>query len=190
MNKRLLKTFLPILMLAFVSIATAIAQIPQTINYQGYLTNSASQPVNAAVNVTFRLYTTASGGAPVWQETQSGIGVGNGVFTAVLGSATPLNLPFNVPYFLSVQVNADAEMAGRQPLSSVPYALKAASAETLAGGATIAATQLTGTLASAQFTATQLLPTTACAANQSPQWNGTAWICATGTVGPQGPPGP
>ena len=152
MNKRLLKTLFPILMLAFVSIATAIAQIPQTINYQGYLTNSASQPVNAAVNVTFRLYTTASGGAPVWQETQSGIGVGNGVFTAVLGSATPLNLPFNVPYFLSVQVNADAEMAGRQPLSSVPYALKAASAETLAGGATIAATQLTGTLASAQFT--------------------------------------
>ena len=190
MNKRLLKTFLPMLMLAFVSIATAIAQIPQTINYQGYLTNASSQPVNAAVNVTFRLYTTASGGAPVWQETQSGIGVGNGVFTAVLGSATPLNLPFNVPYFLSLQVNTDAEMAGRQPLSAVPYAQRAATAETLAAGATIASSQITGTIAGNQLAATQLLPVTPCATSQIPQWNGTAWTCAAGTTGPQGPVGP
>ena len=34
----------------------------------------------------------------------------------------------------------------------------------------------TGTIALAS---TQLLPTTACASNQVPQWNGSAWICAT-----------
>ena len=146
MNRSLLKTLLPMLMLAFASIESAIAQIPQTINYQGYLTNSASQPVNAAVNVTFRLYTAPSGGAPVWQETQSGIGVANGVFTAVLGSATPLNVPFNVPYFLSLQVNTDAEMAGRQPLSAVPYALRTAMADAISPTATLPATQITGTI--------------------------------------------
>ena len=36
----------------------------------------------------------------------------------------------------------------------------------------------TGTI---NLTATQLLPTVACAANQFPQWSGMAWICATGT---------
>jgi hypothetical protein len=52
-----LKSFLLILTLAIASVAasTASAQIPQTINYQGYLTNSGGHQVNAAVNVTFRL---------------------------------------------------------------------------------------------------------------------------------------
>ena len=192
MRARILKSFLPLLAMTLVSLvaSTARAQIPQTINYQGYLTNAASQPVNAAVNVTFRIYTAASGGSPVWSETQNGIGVANGVFNAVLGSAAALNLPFNVPYFLSLQVNADAEMAGRQPLSAVPYAQRAATAEMLAAGATIAGSQITGTIAGNLLSATQLLPVTPCAANQIPQWNGTAWTCASATTGPQGPAGP
>ena len=183
MQIRFLSLFLRLLAMAITSLAASmsLAQIPQTINYQGYITNSASQPVNAAVSVTFRLYTTASGGSPVWTETQNGIGVANGVFTVVLGSASALGLPFNVPYFLSLQVNADAEMATRQPLSAVPYSLRALSADSVAASVTIPAAQLTGTLASSQFTATQLLPTTACAPNQFSQWNGTAWVCAAGT---------
>ena len=133
---RLLKAALSTLAFAIACFLTGAtqAQIPQTINYQGYLTNSASQPVNAAVSVTFRLYASAAGGSPVWQETQSGISVANGIFTAVLGSTAPFSLPFNVPYFLSLQVNTDTERAERQPLSAVPYALKAASADGLAQG--------------------------------------------------------
>ncbi len=34
--------------------------------------------------------------------------------------------------------------------------------------------------------ATQLLPTTACANNQIPKWNGSAWLCATEAVGGTG----
>lgn len=192
MRTRILKIFLPILVIAvawwFVQVAHA--QIPQTINYQGYLTNSTSQPVNAAVNVTFRLYTASADGQPVWTETQSGIGVTNGIFNAVLGKSNPLSLPFNVPYFLSLQVNSDAEMAARQPLSAVPYAMRTATADALAAGATIPASQLTGTIAGNQLAATQLLPTSACTTNYIPQWNGSAWTCAAGTAGPQGPVGP
>jgi hypothetical protein len=33
---------------------------------------------------------------------------------------------------------------------------------------------------------TQLLPTTACANNQIPKWNGTAWLCATDSAGGSG----
>ena len=41
----------------------AIAAPPQTINYQGYLTNPGGTPVNSTVVMTFRLYNAASGGA-------------------------------------------------------------------------------------------------------------------------------
>ena len=183
MNRSLLKTLLPMLMLAFASIESAIAQIPQTINYQGYLTNSEGKPVNGTVNVAFRLYNAEVNGAVVWEEVQSAIAVANGVFTAALGKVAPLNLPFNVPYFLSLQVNTDAEMAGRQPLSAVPYALRAAAADGVAANATIRASQITGTIASSQFAATQLLPTVACTANQFSQWNGSAWVCAAAPGG-------
>ena len=105
---------------ALLATGPAFAQIPQTLNYQGYLTNSAGVPVNAPVNVTFRLYTAASGGSAVWTETQSSVGVAGGIYNAVLGSVTALSVPFNVPYFLSLQVNGDAEMSARQPLSAVP----------------------------------------------------------------------
>jgi hypothetical protein len=36
---------------------------------------------------------------------------------------TPIGLPFDVPYFLGIAAGGDAEMAPRQPLASVPYAL-------------------------------------------------------------------
>ncbi|MBL0122649.1 MAG: hypothetical protein IPP88_07905 [Betaproteobacteria bacterium] len=191
MRTRILKSFLPILVIAIAwfSMRAAHAQIPQTINYQGYITNSASQPVNAAVSITFRLYKEASTGSPVWTETQSGIGVSNGIFNAVLGSVSALSLPFNVPYFLSLQVNSDAEMAVRQPLSAVPYAQRAVTAETLAAGATIATSQLTGTIGAGQFAATQLLPTTPCGTAETAIWNGSAWSCGVGTPGPKGDTG-
>ncbi|MBL0122648.1 MAG: collagen-like protein [Betaproteobacteria bacterium] len=174
-----------VLAIAFVCLVAGEgrAQVPQTINYQGYLTNAAGQPVNAPVNLTFRLYTAASGGSAIWTETQSNLSVTNGIYNAVLGSVTPFSLPFNTPYFLSLQVNSDAEMTVRQPLSAVPYAQRAVTAEALASVATVATSQLTGTIASAQLPATQLLPTAACADKEIPQWNGKAWICAPATGG-------
>lgn len=174
-----------VLAIAFVCLVAGEgrAQVPQTINYQGYLTNAAGQPVNAPVNLTFRLYTAASGGSAIWTETQSNLSVTNGIYNAVLGSVTPFSLPFNTPYFLSLQVSSDAEMTVRQPLSAVPYAQRAVTAEALASGATVATSQLTGTIASAQLPATQLLPTAACADKEIPQWNGKAWICAPATGG-------
>lgn len=192
MYTRLLKRIPAFLVIAaaFLATGTVTAQIPQTINYQGYLTNSASQPVNAAVNVTFRLYAAAAGGLPVWEETQSGIGVIDGVFNAVLGSATPFGLAFDATYFLGVQINTDTEMTPRRALNAMPYALRAVTADALAAGVTIPASQLSGTISSNQFVATQRLPTIACAADQVPQWNGAAWICATGAAGPTGPIGP
>ena len=112
------------------------AAVPQTISYQGNLTNLGGTPISSAVVMTFRLYNVASGGAALWTETQLSVNVANGIFNAVLGSVTSLTLPFDVPYWLTVAINSDGEMSPRQPLTASPYALRAATADTISGGLT------------------------------------------------------
>lgn len=143
-------------------VPAALAAPPQTINYQGTLTNPGGAPVNGAVVMTFRLYNAASGGTLLYTEAQPSVAVSNGAFNAVIGSVTPIALPFDVPYWLAVTINADGEMSPRQPLASSPYAFRAASldsAATLAGSqvsgtislATLPSSNLSGTIASAQL---------------------------------------
>jgi trimeric autotransporter adhesin len=124
---------------AFAGLAAAAP--PSTINYQGSLNGAGGAPVNGAVVMTFRLYNAASGGTALYTETQLSVGVSNGAFNAVIGSVTPLGLPFDQPYWLSVAINADAEMSPRQPLAASPYAFRA---RALDSAATIDGAQVTG----------------------------------------------
>ena len=113
-----------VLNLGFALLASlAIAAPPQTVNYQGDLTNQGGTPINASVSMTFRLYNLAVGGAALYTEVQPAVAVSNGSFNAVIGAVTPIALPFDVPYWLSVQINADAEMTstGRCPFCSRPW---------------------------------------------------------------------
>ena len=91
---------------------------PLTINCQGYLTNPAGTPVNNAVVITFKRYDAASDGAALYTETQRSVNVTNGHFNAVVGAVTPITLPFDVRYWLTVAINSDLEMSPRQPLAS------------------------------------------------------------------------
>ena len=108
----------------------ASAAVPRMINWQGYLTSELGVPVHMTVSMTLRLYATATGGAPLWTETQPGVAVVNGVFNVVLGRVTPLGLPFDQPYFLGVAVGSDPEVA-RVPLLSAPYALRTHTADAM-----------------------------------------------------------
>ena len=95
------------------------------VSYQGYLTTSGGVPVNATLQMTFRLYATASEGVALWTETQA-VPVTNGHYAVRLGVVTPFDaIPFDSPLFLGVSVGADAEMTPRQALTSVPHALRA-----------------------------------------------------------------
>ena len=67
-------------------------QIPQTINYQGSLSDSGGLPVNTPTDMTFKLYDAASGGTELWTETQTGVSVVNGVFNVTLGADGPARL--------------------------------------------------------------------------------------------------
>jgi len=70
--------------------ATAFADIPETISYQGVLRDDDGNPVpDGAYSVTFRLYDVATHGTALWTETQS-ISVSGGILNAHLGSVVPL----------------------------------------------------------------------------------------------------
>lgn len=107
--------------------------VPQRVNYQGTLSNKGGGPANGSFNMTFRVYSTATGSVPLWTETWSStnsspVTVTDGVFNVMLGSLTPLSNDFFANYprtYLGVSVANDSEMLPRQMIASVGYAFAA-----------------------------------------------------------------
>lgn len=102
-----------------------LAQSPNTITYQGKLTNATGAPITTATNVVFRIYAAASGGSALWTETHNGVTPdANGVFTRELGATTafPATLFDGSKRYLGITVGSDAEMTPRQVLNNAPYA--------------------------------------------------------------------
>lgn len=124
------------------------ADAPKTLNYQGYLTDTAGTPISGSRSITFRLYAVASGGTALWSETLPTVSLTNGIYQVVLGAATPLTLQFDVPYYLGVAVGTDPELTPRQPLTSTPYALG------LAPGSVVKLTDTTSTSQALSITST------------------------------------
>ena len=149
------------------------AQVPRTINYQGYLTSPSGTAISASLPMVFKIYSVVSGGAALHTEPQT-IAVTNGIFNVLLGSGVSLTLPFDTQYYLGVTVGADSELAPRQPLAASPYSLRAASAEALAASAVVPGSQI----AAATITAAKLA-SSGCTSGQVLQYNGSAWVCAT-----------
>ena len=113
-----------LLILTCIGGLSAQAAGPATMSYQGYLTSSSGTAVSGNFTVIFRLYDAVTGGTSQWQETQS-VSVANGVYSVTLGAVTPIALPFNIPYYLDINVNGE-QLNPRQALSSVGYAFSAA----------------------------------------------------------------
>ncbi|HEX8923548.1 MAG TPA: hypothetical protein VF828_02340 [Patescibacteria group bacterium] len=126
----------------------AAAGINRQINFQGKVVNKDGSNVSDNnYNFTFSLYTTASGGSPIWTETwNSGttqVSVTSGIFNVNLGaySTFPPTVDFNSDsLYLGINFNADGEMTPRIRMTAVPYALNAEKV----GGLTV--TNTTGTL--------------------------------------------
>ena len=108
------------------SFAVRAYAAPNTeINYQGKLTDSDNTAVaDGAYKVRFRVYTVASGGTALFDETHS-LAVSSGLFSAMLGSAgsstADVDWSQNALY-LGVEVSNDGEMTPRKRISSVPSA--------------------------------------------------------------------
>ena len=109
------------------------AQVPQEINYQGYLTNSGGNPLNGNYSIQFFIYNVDTGGIALWDETQA-VTVADGIYSVRLGLSTsfPADL-FDGDLYLGVKVGSDLEMTPRLSIASVAFAMKADDADALDG---------------------------------------------------------
>ena len=113
----------------------AVPVVPQQVRYAGKL---ASRPGDT-VEAMFRIYAVAEGDDPLWTETQQVTVAEDGSYSVLLGGASPTGLPQTVfaggaARWLGISVDQSPEQE-RVLLSSVPYAMKSADAESLSGHA-------------------------------------------------------
>jgi hypothetical protein len=134
-------TFLTVLLLMpFGVLAQEPAvSVPRLININGAFRPADGQPPAAVETVTLAIYAEQQGGAPVWQETQTVTIDDRGRYSLLLGATTSGGIPpdifgSNEAHWLGTRFERAGEVeAPRVRLTSVPYALRAAEADTLGG---------------------------------------------------------
>jgi hypothetical protein len=120
--------------------AASIADVPRLVNYQGILTDSSGQPLDGSHDLTFKIYPDSGAATPaIWVEDHTGVDVDEGLFNVILGSGTaiPEGLFSDPERWIGIAVDADVEMYPRMRITSVPWAMRAAVADSVlnAGGA-------------------------------------------------------
>jgi len=133
------------ILLVLLSPLTALAQVsqepsvPRLINITGVFRPADGQPPAAVETVTLAIYADPTGGAPLWQETQTVALDDKGRYSLLLGATRPDGIPAEVfggeaAHWLGTVFERAGEVEGpRTRLTSVPYALRAAEADTLGG---------------------------------------------------------
>lgn len=130
---RTLHFCLIVIVLCAAGLQIARAQIPNTISYQGVLTDPSGTPVmDGSYTMSFKLYDAPTTPAALWSETQV-VAVREGVFNVELGSVEALNLPFDNRYYIGISIDGASEMLPRTALSAVPYAMVSEKADVAAG---------------------------------------------------------
>ncbi|MFQ6091788.1 MAG: hypothetical protein ACE5OR_03755 [bacterium] len=124
----------PVIAVVLTMASVALTDVPQLISFQGKLYDPAGNPLTGRYEITFRIYDREEGGVPLWSETDS-VQCDGGLYQVILGLKSPLVLDFNGNFWLGIQVTGDPEeLSPRYRLVSVPYAFRAAVAESVVGG--------------------------------------------------------
>jgi hypothetical protein len=145
-----------------VGAARASAQVPAMLPVQGFLTDTAGVPVEGSTMLTFALYDAETGGTMLYTEDQS-LTLTAGRFSGAIGNAGTLDVSTFRDVndvWVGITIEGGTELP-RFELGTVPYA---AYAEYAGEASTLA--DIPG-----------------CTSGQVLQWNGTAWVCATVTMG-------
>lgn len=116
---------------------TGSFSVPRVIRFSGVAKDTNGKPLTGTIGITFLLYKDEQGSAPLWMETQNVQPDVNGHCSVQLGSTQPTGLPVDLftsgeARWLTVRLGGSQELP-RILLVSVPYAIKAHEAETLAG---------------------------------------------------------
>jgi len=122
MMKTLIRTLFALAAISLLLTFTAAAQAPNTIMYQGRLTDSDGEPITTQVSVTFAIYAAPTGGTALHEQTDNITPDGNGIFTVELGPVDATDFDGSAR-FLGLKVGSDAEMEPRQLLTSAPYSV-------------------------------------------------------------------
>jgi endosialidase-like protein len=113
--------------------------VPRVINVTGVFRPADGLSAGATETVTLSIYSEPEGGVPLWQETQTVTVDAQGRYSTLLGATSPDGIPaavFNseAAHWLGRVFARAGEVEGpRTRLISVPYALRAADADTLGG---------------------------------------------------------
>jgi hypothetical protein len=143
--------------------STSSVVVPRLVNFSGKAVDAAGKTISGIAGVTFAIYQEESGGATLWIETQNVQADAKGNYNAQLGATKPEGLPLDLfttgeARWLGVTVNGGEEHP-RILLLSVPYALKAADAQTL-GGLPASAFALAAPAVTAVATSSSVAPAT------------------------------
>lgn len=110
------------------------AAVPGPMHFQGVLTDNEGALLDGQYTITVSLYESQDSATPVWGQT-SVVQVVGGAVDIVLGEAGQLisqELLSSPELWLGVQVESDPELLPRQQVLSVPYATRAAYADSAA----------------------------------------------------------
>ena len=195
MRKLVPVTLIWLMYVAFVSAQSSMQAtsssnvVPTLVNYSGRAVDIAGKPVTGIAGITFSVYKDQLGGSPLWFETQNVTTDSRGNYTVQLGATMPAGLPLDLftsgeARWLGVRINGGEEQP-RILFLSVPYALKAADAQTLGGlpaSAFVLAAPPNGST-STETTSQGAAPNTSTAAAQAPATGNTPVTTAGGTNG-------
>jgi len=113
--------------------------VPRLIKFSGAFRTPSGAALTGVHGVTLALYKDRQGGSPLWLESQNVELDEQGRYTVLLGATKSDGVPLDLfatdePRWLGVQMQLPGWQEGeRALLVSVPYAMKAAEAETLSG---------------------------------------------------------
>lgn len=111
----------------FALFASAFADVPSVISYQGRLTDDAGNPFNGTKLIKFKIYGSEAGDDSLWSSDFRVVEVNEGLFNYNLGSNVPL--PENLfsddsVRYLGITVDTDEELAPRVKFNASAYAFQ------------------------------------------------------------------
>jgi len=111
-----------------VAVALAlVSAVPRSFNYQGKLVDASGVGVNDTIPLTFRLYTSETGGAPLWEQTIPDVIVRQGLFSVEL-AGFPDSVDFSNQYWLEVEAGGEV-FSPREKLTASPYSIRSSEVE-------------------------------------------------------------
>jgi hypothetical protein len=114
-------------MMSVIVSAQTLPSVPNTISFQGRITDIEFTIPDGDYEMTFLIYDSAAGNNLLWQETQPGVAVTNGIFQTALGAGgSPVEFGvFNGrDAWLEVRIFGET-LTPRRRIVSAPFALRA-----------------------------------------------------------------